>query len=123
MFQRIDHVALHVTDVTTAAAFYEETFGFKRMSQSLVAGGPKIIFIKLGDSMVELTQRDRAEAMSGFHLCLQADDFDAAVAGLRTRGLPVITEPRPISPRVAGEAPMRRAVFQGPYGERIEIRG
>ncbi len=123
MFQRIDHLALHVPDAKAAARFYAETFGFETIFEAVVAGGHTIIFIKLGDTLIEMTQRDEAEPMSGFHLCLQATDFDAALALLRERHLPLITDARPTSPRGPQETSCRRAVFRGPYGESIEIRG
>lgn len=123
MFQRIDHVALHVPDAAAAAKFYREVFGFAQVFESLAPGRPHIIFIQLGDAMIELTQRDRAEPMSGFHLCLQAADFDTAFAALSNRGLPIETEARPGSPRGPLDPATRRAVFRGPHGELIEIRG
>ncbi len=123
MFKRIDHLALHVPEVAAAVRFYTENFGFEKIFEALVAGGQTIAFIQLGDSLIELTERHEPEPMSGFHLCLQADDFDAAMAGLCARGLPLVTEARPTSPRGPHEAACRRAVFRGPYGELIEIRG
>ena len=123
MFKRIDHVALHVIDVAAAARFYTETFDFKKVFDAPGTGGHPIIYIQLGEGMIELTQRDLAEPMSGFHLCLQPDDFDAALAALHARNLPLVTEARPTSPRDPLEEGWRRAVFRGPHGELIEIRG
>ena len=123
MFKRIDHVALQVVDAAAAAGFYIETFGFKKVFDALGTGGRSIVYIQLGDGMIELTQRDKAEPMSGFHLCFQPDDFDAAMAKLRACGLPVVTDAQPTSPRGPLEAGFRRAVFLGPHGELIEIRG
>lgn len=123
MFKHIDHLALHVTDVAAATTFYAETFGFTTAFEASVGGGRRIAFIQLGGTLIELTQRDQAEPMSGFHLCLQATDFDADLAGLRARGLPVVTEATPSSPRGPLDAGSKRAVFRGPHGELIEIRG
>ncbi len=123
MFKRIDHLALHVPEVAAAVRFYAENFGFVKTFEAPVAGGHTIAFIELGGTLIELTERDEAEPMSGFHLCLQTDDFDAAMSGLCARGLPMVTEARPTSPRGPHEAACRRAVFRGPYGELIEIRG
>ena len=123
MFKHIDHLALHVTDVAAAANFYAETFGFKRLFEDGKAGGHYIIYIQLGDSIIELTQRDKAEPMSGFHLCIQTTDFNAALEKLRVSGLPIVTEARPTSPRGPHELGLQRAVFRGPHDELIEIRG
>jgi catechol 2,3-dioxygenase-like lactoylglutathione lyase family enzyme len=61
--------------------------------------------------------------MSGLHFCVQADDFDRAVGVLKDKGVECAVEPRPSTGRVEGEENLRRAVFKGPDGELIEIRG
>ena len=38
MFKRIDHVAIHVTDLDRSVAFYEEHFGFKKYFQHAATG-------------------------------------------------------------------------------------
>src|SRR5579862_7521126 len=123
MFKHIDHLALHVADVEAAVAFYVDTFGFQRFAEHSGAGGHAIAYVKLGDTILELTTRPGGEAMSGFHFCLLPDDFDAAFERLRERNLPVVSEPRPTAPRRPDEEGWRRAVFRGPHGELIEIRG
>ncbi|MGE5538809.1 MAG: VOC family protein [Gemmatimonas sp.] len=123
MFKRIDHVALHVDDVASAARYYVDTFGFEKIFEQKGTGGHAIAYIRLGDSMIEMTTRPGGEPMSGFHLCLQPKDFDAAITDLRAKGLPLVTEPRATTPRGPLEAGWRRAVFRGPHGELIEIRG
>ena len=122
-YLKIEHVALHVPDVAAAAEFYVETFGFARLCERAGTQGDVIAFLTLGDSMLELTPRPDAEPMSGFHLCLQPDDFDAAIAALRQRDLPIVTAPRSATPRTQDDPFRRRAVFRGPHGELIEIRG
>ena len=123
MFKRIDHVALHVDDVPAAASYYVETFGFEKIFEQTGTGGHTIAYVRLGDSMIEMTTRPGGEPMSGFHLCLQPRDFDKAIEDLAGKGLPMVTEPRPTTPRSPLEAGWRRAVFRGPHGELIEIRG
>jgi catechol 2,3-dioxygenase-like lactoylglutathione lyase family enzyme len=122
-FKRIDHVALHVADVSAACAFYVDTFGFEKIFEQKGTGGHAIAYIRLGDSQIEMTTRPGGEPMSGFHVCLQPIDFDRAIADLKGKGLPQVTEARPTTPRGPLEAGWRRAVFQGPHGELIEIRG
>ena len=57
MYKRIDHVALHVADLERSVAFYEHHFGFRNYSQQTVTGGPRIAYLKLGDTVLELTHR------------------------------------------------------------------
>lgn len=123
MFKKIHHWALHVTDVAAAAKFYSEVLDFRQLSDDATAIGHANVFVQLGDGLLELSHRDQAEAMSGFHICLQPNDFDAAFAKLQASGLPVLTSARPVTPRGPHEAGYRRAVFGGPHGELIEIKG
>jgi catechol 2,3-dioxygenase-like lactoylglutathione lyase family enzyme len=123
LFRRMDHMALHVADVAAAADFYTETLGFEKYCEIAGRNGRRIIFVRLGDSIIELTTRPGGEPMSGFHFCLDPIDFDAAVAALEKRNLPVAVPPQQTAPRGPSEVGWRRAVFQGPHGELIEIRG
>ena len=123
LFKRIDHVALHVAEPVAAAQYYIDTFGFEKVLESPSKGGHTIVYIRLGDSMIEMTTRPGGEPMSGFHLCLQPIDFDKAMDDLKAKNLPLVTDARPTTPRGPLEAGWRRAVFGGPHGELIEIRG
>jgi lactoylglutathione lyase len=122
MYKRIDHVALHVADLDRSVAFYERNFGFENYFQQSVPGGPRIAYLKLGDTVLELTHRSDG-AMAGFHFCLETDGFDAAVADLKSRGVEVIREPHKTAAREPREESWRRVVFKGPDGEQIELRG
>lgn len=123
MFKRIDHLALHVPDVVQAATFYESMFGFERYFEHPSSGGGAIAYLRLGGTVLELTQRDAAEPMSGFHFCLETDDITAAADKLTSAGLPVVQRPYRTTPRSAAEEGWYRAVFRGPAGELIELRG
>src|SRR3972149_127279 len=83
MFRRIDHVALHVSDLQRSIDFYEKHFGFKKYFQHAASGGAgqQIAYLKLADTVLELTHRSDG-SMTGFHFCLEAENFDKAVAGL-----------------------------------------
>ena len=119
MYKRIDHVALHVADLERSIAFYERHFGFKNYAQQTVTGGPRIAYLKLGDTVLELTHRSEG-AMTGFHFCLETDSFDAAVSELQAAGVPIVRATTAREPR---EENWRRVVFRGPDGEQIELRG
>ena len=123
MFKRVDHIALHVPDVEQAAAFYESRFGFERYFSHPSSSGAPIAYLRLGDSVLELTQRAIPEPMSGFHFCLETDDITAATATLTSAGVEVVQRPYPTLSRIAAEAGWHRAVFRGPAGELIELRG
>lgn len=122
MYKRIDHVALHVENLERSVAFYERHFGFRNYFQHAVSGGPRIAYLKLADTVLELTERSEG-AMSGFHLCLETDSFDSAVAKLQAAGVQLIRAPHETAAREPREQNWRRVVFRGPDGEQIELRG
>ena len=122
MFKRIDHVAIHVTDLARSVAFYEKHFGFTHYFRQTATGGLQIAYLKLGDTVLELTHHSDG-AMKGFHFCLETDSFDGTVAQLQAEGIQLIRPPHDTAAREPREQGWRRVVFAGPDGEQIELRG
>ena len=122
MFKRIDHVALHVSDLGRSVKFYEQHFGFKHYFQHAAGGGLQIAYLKLGDTVLELTHH-HGETLSGFHFCLEADNFDQTVEQLQKNGVKLVRAPHDTAAREPRENGWRRVVFGGPDGEQIELRG
>jgi lactoylglutathione lyase len=122
MFKRIDHVAIHVADLDRSIAFYEQHFGFKKYFQHAATGGLQIAYLKLGDTVLELTHKTDG-AMMGFHFCLETDQFDETVSKLQQDGVQLIRAPHATTAREPRENGWRRVVFGGPDGEQIELRG
>ncbi len=122
MFKRIDHVALHVSDLDRSVDFYEKHFGFKKYFQNMAAGGMQIAYLKLGDTVLELTHRSDG-SMKGFHFCIESESFEEAVAKLKKGGVEMARAPHDTAAREPREKGWRRVVFRGPDGEQIEIRG
>ena len=122
MYKRIDHIALHVADLRRSIAFYERHFGFENYFQAPVPGGIDIAYLKLGDTVLELTHHSDGD-MTGFHFCLETDNFDESVSTLQANGVDLVKAPHKTAPRVPREEGWRRVVFRGPDGEQIELRG
>jgi lactoylglutathione lyase len=122
MFKRIDHVAIHVADLDRSIKFYENHFGFKHYFQHAAGSGLQIAYLKLGDTVLELTHHFDG-AMTGFHFCLETDSFDDTVAKLQQDGVKLVRAPHDTAPREPRETGWRRVVFGGPDGEQIELRG
>lgn len=122
MFRRIDHVALHVGDLNRSIEFYEKNLGFKKYFQHGASGGMQIAYLKLGDTVLELTHKSDG-SMAGFHFCLETEKFDEAVSGLRKKGVEMVRAPHETAAREPREKGWRRVVFRGPDGEQIELRG
>ncbi|HEX9808247.1 MAG TPA: VOC family protein [Alphaproteobacteria bacterium] len=121
MFKYIDHVAVHCSDLGRSERFYAEAFGFEAFSHHERPGGG-IVYMRLGDSVLELTEKPK-EPMSGMHFAVETDDMEAAVRHLAAVGAEMIQEPRPLRAKRPGEGETRRAVYCGPDGEMIEVRG
>jgi lactoylglutathione lyase len=122
MFKRIDHVAIHVADLERSIEFYERHFGFKHYFQHTAGSGAQIAYLRLGDTVLELTHHADG-AMSGFHFCLETDEFDNAIAELQRAGVKLMRAPHDTAAREPRENGWRRVVFSGPDGEQIELRG
>ena len=122
MYKRIDHVALHVSDLDHSVNFYELHFGFRKYFQHAAGSGMQIAYLRLGDTVLELTHRSDG-SMKGFHFCLETDHFDTAVAELQKREVETAQGPHPTAARETRDKGWRRVVFRGPDGELIEIRG
>lgn len=125
MFKRIDHIALVVKDKEKSIHFYEKYFGFKKYyeSESHSLAAKSITFLKLGDSAIELIDMSENPEKKGFHFCLESDHFDEDYLYLKKEGIPVYIEPTFAGVREPREKGSKRAIFIGPDGELIEIRG
>ena len=122
MFKRIDHVAIHVADLDRSVKFYERHFGFKHYFQHAASGGLQIAYLKLGDTVLELTHHTDG-SMAGFHFCLETDSFAETVESLQRDGVKLLRAPHDTAAREPREKGWRRVVFAGPDGEQIELRG
>lgn len=126
MFKRIDHVAFTVKDRQKSIEFYEKNFGFTKYFEHDVPGVPgleKVVYLRLGDTVLEFEHWPHGKENSGYHFCLISDDFDADYQRLKDAGVSVETEPHIPSARTPKEVGWRRIVFKGPDGESIEFRG
>jgi len=125
MFKRIDHIAFSVKDREKSLQFYETLLGFEKYHEHDVPFPTvdKIMYLQLENTVLELIHMPKASSGQGFHFCLETDNFDEDYNRLLIAGVPVDTEPHLAGARIQGEESWQRAVFIGPDGELIEIRG
>lgn len=119
MFKKIEHVAFFIKDSIISKEFYQNHFGFE-VQMELDHPAPnfnKIIFMALGGTELELIETTEPPKISGGHICIGTDSFDEDFKRLTDNGLKVIQAP------VHASAGRKRAIFQGPDGEEIEIIG
>lgn len=81
---RIDHANINVTDMDRSIKFYGEAFGLKEVKRN-TTDDYIIVFLSDGESdfLIELTWLKAKEGPYDLgdnesHICLRADDFDAA---------------------------------------------
>jgi methylmalonyl-CoA/ethylmalonyl-CoA epimerase len=103
----IDHVAIAVTDLEAAIAYYEQTFGCTVAHREVVeSDGVEEALLKVADSYVQLLTPTRDDspvakyiAKKGeglHHIGYRVDDVAAALARVKAQGHRVIDEqPRP----------------------------
>jgi lactoylglutathione lyase len=98
----VNHVALEVSDIDEALAFYGRLFNFKLRGKS-----ETMAFIDLGDQFIALQKGRRQSADDGRHFGLVVDDKAAARKALEA----------------AGVAPLDGPLldFRDPWGNRVEI--
>lgn len=100
----LNHIALEVSDIEEALAFYGRLFEFTLRGKSENAA-----FIDLGDQFIALQKGRKQPSDDGRHFGLVVDDKEAVRQALAAAGVKVL--------------PGRFLDFLDPWGNRIEIVG
>jgi lactoylglutathione lyase len=100
----INHIALEVTDLDAALAFYERFFDVRLRGRRLT-----MAWIDLGDQFIALSVSEQVEPDSGRHVGLVVDDKEALRAALTGAGYDV--------------APSGSLRVRDPSGNQLEIVG
>jgi methylmalonyl-CoA/ethylmalonyl-CoA epimerase len=101
--KRIDHIAIVVSDIEAAKAFYEGALGMTLERTEQIDEQEVIVaFLPAGDSQIELVQPINdtsgvAKYLSKrgpgiHHICVEVDDLDARLAMLKEKGVRLINE-------------------------------
>ena len=107
MFKGVDHVVVAVKDLDAAIGKYEAIYGVS-VSERREAPGMKMAFFHFTDSYVELVSnlgddgpiaKRLADRGEGVHIiAMKVDDIDAALAGMRAKGVRLVGDPGPGNP-------------------------
>lgn len=103
MFDRIDHVGVAVSDLDSAAALYEETFGMPLAHREKVTSqGVEAALLDVGEGHVELLQPLGPETVVGrfierrgeglHHVAYAVEDIDASLEQLKGAGVALIDQ-------------------------------
>ena len=114
--QRIDHVAIDVTDVHRAKEFYGGVLGLEEIPrpQSFTFGGA---WYQIGPEVLHLVSRNEKYPEAGHHFCLWVEDISAAAAVVERAGYPIIWDTRFKIPKID------RFFTRDPDGNRVEFQG
>ncbi len=123
MFTRIDHISVTVKDSDYSCQFYQMHFGFAVLFHDVIPQGPRISYLMLGNTMLELVEQKEGEIINTQHFCLHTDNFLEDYQSLITKKVILWRAMHSTAARKAGEENWKRAVFLGPDHEHIEIRG
>lgn len=124
MFKRIDHIEMIPIDLEKTLDFYLNVLGFKLKSRTKMNMGQmqEIIYITLGDTMVELiVVKDPAPAstvpfQAGYRImAIEVEDMDKAVEYLKSKNVEISRPPMTMGKTKRGE-------IKDPNGFTIELR-
>jgi len=115
------HVAVSVTDLDAARAFYRELFGFTELPRPDFTGAPGA-WLAVGDLQLHLVASPEMPVLGRsfphFALHVATEDFDATVDALRSAGVAFLGEP---STREDFGRPVRAAFVADPSGNVVEL--
>ena len=118
----IEHATIRCRNLEESIRFYEAMFHARVLFRRNLPGGKTIVYLRLGDSMLELMDfgaaRDVGDAREFYgvhHIGIKTSDFEAACRDLKAKGVPFLVEP--FSP-VPG---IRLAFVKDPNGAVLEI--
>lgn len=114
--ERLEHVAVVVTDVDRARAFYRDVLGLKEIPRPKSFDFPGAWF-HCGPEVIHLLGADAPDLKGRRHFCLWVKDVHAAARHVESRGLPVRWDTKY---KIEG---VDRFFTDDPDGNRIEIQG
>ena len=124
MFKRVDHEEIVPSDVERTLDFYQTILGFSLKARVQVDVPPmkEVIYLQLGDTVIEVISAEKPAAKSkepwqvGYRaIALEVEDMEKAVEYLRERGIEMAREPVDLGTSIRGE-------IRDPDGLTIELR-
>jgi glyoxylase I family protein len=113
---RIDHVAIDITDVARAKAFYGRLLGLQEIPRptSFTFGGA---WYQIGAEVLHLVAREQKFEEAPHHFCLSVEDVKKAADVVGGAGYPIIWDTKYKIPGID------RFFTRDPDGNRVEFQG
>jgi methylmalonyl-CoA/ethylmalonyl-CoA epimerase len=101
--KRIEHVAIAVRSLAKAREIFEDKLGLTiEYEEHLPQYNTKLAMLPVGQTYIELLESDRPDSETSkwisengeglFHICLEVENIDAALAELKGKGVKLIDE-------------------------------
>jgi glyoxylase I family protein len=125
IFKRIDHVEIIPKDTEGSVNFYRDVLGFKMKNRTKIGLGAleEVIFLELGDTMLEIVSMKNPTVLSGENpvvgyrmMAIEVASMDEAVAYLKTKGVEMSLGPMTLPDG------SKRGEIRDPDGLGIELR-
>ena len=118
----IEHVSIRCRDIDKSVDYFERMFGAEVMLRRQLDESRRIVYLRIGDSMLELMEMgpasdpvDPREHYGVHHIGIKVDDFESAYRDLQTKGADFIGEPFEPTPGI------RLVFLREPNGAIIEL--
>jgi catechol 2,3-dioxygenase-like lactoylglutathione lyase family enzyme len=96
----IEHVAIRCRNMEASIEYYQRLFGAKVLLRRNLPNSKKIVYLRIGDSMLELMDFgpgaepvDPRDHYGVYHIGIKTNDFEAAYRELKAKGAEFLGEP------------------------------
>lgn len=113
--ERLDHVAVDVTDMTAARGFYAGVLGLREIPRPDSFDFPGAWF-EIGPASLHIVSRGQRDAIGRRHICFVVSNLKDAEEAVRAAGFPVTHDGRGTIPGI------ERFYTTDPDGNRVEIQ-
>ena len=101
--KRIEHVAIAVKSMAKAREIFEDKLGLSfEYEEHLPQYSTRLAMFPVGQTYIELLESDRSDSETSkwiddhgeglFHICLEVEDIEGALAELRSKGVGLIDQ-------------------------------
>jgi lactoylglutathione lyase len=122
MSYTIEHVSIRCRDLEASVEYFRRMFDAKVILRRTPGEGRRIIFLRIGESMLELMEMGSAsepvDPLTHYgvhHIGIKVEDFESAYRDLKAKGATFVREPFEPTPGI------RLAFLKEPNGAVIEL--
>ncbi len=118
----IEHLAIRCRDIDASVDYFQRLFGAQVILQRYLTNDRRIVFLRLGDTILELMSMGKAaepvdprEHYGVHHIGIKTNNFEASVQELKAKGADFLGEPFEPTPGI------KLVFIREPNGAVIEL--